>query len=263
MRPFRATTEQFHRDGYVVGPIVLIGDRLREVGEAVDRIISGRCERASQLLMFRRDQEIGSAQVHVVGPWRAEPALRAVAFDAVIVRLACELIGASSVRLFRDQLFVKVPHSGTSVPWHQDYSDWTHTTPSRHVTCWVALDDATEANGCLRYVSGSHRGPLLPKITSEDDMSSALARLPVTMRSTFEQRSVAVSAGGCVFHHCLTVHSSSGNHTATIRRAYAITYMHPDTRSTTARRPPVPGAAPLAAGTRLDGKMFPRLSPDQ
>jgi hypothetical protein len=34
------------------------------------------------------------------------------------------------------------------------------------LTAWVAMDDATVENGCLHYVSGSHRGPLLPHFTA-------------------------------------------------------------------------------------------------
>jgi ectoine hydroxylase-related dioxygenase (phytanoyl-CoA dioxygenase family) len=250
---------QFHRDGYLPGPIVLAGERLTAARDAVDGIISDRCQRASELLVFRRDRAAPNAQVHVVGSWRAEPALRDLAFDPVIVRLVCRLIGAPSVRLFRDQLFVKAPRSGTTVPWHQDYSDWTHTTPPCHVTCWVALDDASEANGCLSYVPGSHRGPLLPKITPRDDMASAFARLPASLRATFAPQSVPVPAGGCVLHHCLTVHGSPGNDTAAVRRAVAITYIHPDTRCLTSTRAPLPGVTPVPAGARLEGELFPEL----
>jgi ectoine hydroxylase-related dioxygenase (phytanoyl-CoA dioxygenase family) len=34
-----------------------------------------------------------------------------------------------------------------------------------HLTVHIALDDQTEENGCLQYVPGSHKWPLLP-ITS-------------------------------------------------------------------------------------------------
>lgn len=255
-----ARASSFDRDGFVRGPAVLAGERLTQAREALERIVSGRCERESELLMIRRDRAGASAQVHVVGAWRAEPALRDLAFDPLIVRLVCGLLGTPSVRLFRDQLFVKAPRSGTTVPWHQDYSDWTHTAPARHVTCWVALDDATAANGCLSYVQGSHRGPLLPKITRADDLDTAFARLPTPMRASFAPRPVPVPAGACVLHHCLTVHGSTGNDTATTRRAVAIAYMHPDTRSTSAERGPLPGVAPLPVGARLDGALFPELA---
>lgn len=249
-------------DGFVSGPIVLRGARLEEVRHAVDRILAGRSRHQDELLVFRRDRSTADAQVHVVGAWRAEAALRDVAFDPVVLGLACELMGTTSVRLFRDQLFTKQPHSPSVVPWHQDYSDWTHTTPPRHVTCWIALDDASETNGCLHYMPGSHRGPLLPKITRTDDMESAFARLPAHLWTEVAPQPVPVPAGGCVLHHCMTVHASSTNTTSAPRRAVALTYMDPDTRSTDGTRPPLPGATAVPAGDRLEGPLFPRLTPD-
>lgn len=260
MTDLEPTLTRFHRDGFAPGPTVLTGERLTAARAAVDRVVAGRSPGAAELLVFRRDGSAGDAQVHVVGAWRAEPVLRGLAFDPALVRLACLLLDVDSVRLFRDQLFVKPAHSARTVPWHQDYSDWTHTTPASHVTCWVALDDATERNGCLAYLPGSHRGALLPKITAGDDMASAFARLPAELRAAFRPEPVPVPAGGCVVHHCMTVHASAGNDTATSRRAVSITYVDPDTRSTTQRRPPLPGAAPIPAGARLEGPLFPALS---
>lgn len=258
-----ARISRYESDGFMLGPTVLRGERLTSARLAVDRILSGRSEQQRELLMFRRDQAATNAQVHVVGAWRAEPALRQLAFDPSIVRLACTLIGTVSVRLFRDQLFAKEPHSRAVVPWHQDYSDWTHTTPPSHVTCWVALDDASEENGCLIYLPGSHRGSLLPKITRDDDMASAFQRLPLEMRENLSPQPVPVAAGGCILHHCMTVHASAGNDTPTARRAVALTYMHPDTRSANAQRAPLPGLSPVAVGDHLEGPLFPELTGEE
>ena len=45
---------------------------------------------------------------------------------------------------------------GSKTPWHQDGEYW----PIRPlVTCsvWIAVDEATPKNGCLRVIPGSHR----------------------------------------------------------------------------------------------------------
>jgi ectoine hydroxylase-related dioxygenase (phytanoyl-CoA dioxygenase family) len=248
----------FRRDGFVRGPTVLTGVRLDEVRRAVDRLLAGDDER---LLVLRRDRDDPASQVHVVGACRVEPALQALAADPVVVGTACALMGTQSVRFFRDQLFVKAPFSPAPVPWHQDYSDWTQTTPPRHITCWIALDDATPANGCMHYLRGSHEGPLLPKIARTDTMESAFERLPRETRTAFAAEPVRVPAGGCVFHHCLTIHGSHGNETALPRRAVAITYMHAETRSASNSRPPLPKAPVFPEGALLDGPLFPELRP--
>jgi ectoine hydroxylase-related dioxygenase (phytanoyl-CoA dioxygenase family) len=246
----------FRRDGFVRGPIVLAGERLDDVRRAVDRLLRADEER---VLVLRRDRQGPASQVHIVGASRVEPALQGLATDPLVVGVACTLMGTPSVRLFRDQLFVKAPFSPAPVPWHQDYSDWTHTTPPSHITCWIALDDATAANGCMHYVRGSHQGPLLPKIARTDTMESAFERLPPESRAAFAAEPVPVAAGGCVFHHCLTIHASHGNETALPRRAVAITYMDPQTRSASDTRPPLPKAPVFPEGALLEGPLFPEL----
>jgi phytanoyl-CoA dioxygenase PhyH len=246
----------FRRDGFVLGPVVLFDERLDEVRSAVDRLLSAQDDR---LLVLRSDHDGAASQVHVVGGAWVEPALREVATDPLVVGTACALMGTASVRLFRDQLFVKAPFAPAPVPWHQDYSDWTQTTPPRHLTCWIALDDATPASGCLHYLRGSHQGPLLPKIGRADTMASAYERLPPETRAAFASEPAPVAAGACVFHHCLTIHGSHGNETALPRRAVALTYMHPETRSASDTRPPLPKSPPFPEGALLDGPLFPEL----
>ena len=47
----------------------------------------------------------------------------------------------------------------------------------QHLTCWIGLDDSTTENGCVHYVPGSHRWPLLPRTRrSPNDMEAILER---------------------------------------------------------------------------------------
>ena len=45
--------------------------------------------------------------------------------------------------------------------WHQDSTYWGLSKPDV-VTAWIALDEATAENGCMRYVPGSHRHGVFP-----------------------------------------------------------------------------------------------------
>lgn len=51
--------------------------------------------------------------------------------------------------------FIKEPHSEAFVSWHQDLHYWGLQSDDE-VTAWVALTPATTANGCMRFVAGSH-----------------------------------------------------------------------------------------------------------
>jgi Phytanoyl-CoA dioxygenase (PhyH) len=247
---------RFHDEGYLVRSRLLDPERLGALREAYDRILAGAGR--DRLLVFRTGGLDGYApQVHVVGAWLADELLRALALDPAITGPICQLMGTETARLFRDQLFMKPPFSGSIVPWHQDYSDWTHTTPPGHITCWIALDDATPESGCVHYVPGSHSGLVLEKIDPRDTMESSLARIPEPARASWSPRPAVVPAGGCVFHHCLTIHGSHGNATASPRRAIAIAYMRPDTRSASSTRPVVPTGPRVALGDVIEGPLFP------
>ena len=50
----------------------------------------------------------------------------------------------------------KQPEIGGAVPPHQD-STFLYTDPPSAVGFWYALEDATVENGCLSFLSGSHK----------------------------------------------------------------------------------------------------------
>ena len=52
--------------------------------------------------------------------------------------------------------FCKKPNVGLEVPWHQDGHFWP-IRPLATCTVWIAVDDATKENGCMRYLPGSHK----------------------------------------------------------------------------------------------------------
>jgi ectoine hydroxylase-related dioxygenase (phytanoyl-CoA dioxygenase family) len=251
---------QFAADGFVRGPQLLSGAALGAARAALDRVVNRTSPGMADLFAYRSDGEGQTLRVLVVGTWRAEPAIRDLAFDPRVYGAAAALMGIDRVRLFRDQLFFKPALSSGAIPWHQDYSDWVHTTPPSHITCWIALDDATLESGCLHYAPGRPGSIVLPRIHRADTMEAAFERLPREMRESFQPLALPVPAGGCVFHHCLTVHASYGNRTPRPRRAIAITYMHPETRSRGAH-PSVPAGPIFAEGERLEGALFPLLGP--
>jgi phytanoyl-CoA hydroxylase len=123
------------------------------------------------------------------------------------------------LKLYEDQLFMKPPLHGSAQGYHQDSQAWTPIVPRNLITCWVALDDATLENGCLRMVRGSHRwGLLLPEQTMYLRKLAERGELP-------EEVPVPLRAGSCSFHHSLTVHTSGPNRSPHPRWGYATHYM--------------------------------------
>lgn len=75
--------------------------------------------------------------------------------------MAESLVG-KQCQVYGDQVFVKAAGIGSEKPFHQDNFYFGFAEGADVITCWVALDDALEENGCMRMASGSHRRGTLP-----------------------------------------------------------------------------------------------------
>ena len=79
-----------------------------------------------------------------------------LAMDPEIVELVSGVIG-DDVILWGCHVFCKPPAEGFETPWHQDGHYWP-IRPLANCTVWVALEESTIENGCLRVIPRSHRG---------------------------------------------------------------------------------------------------------
>ena len=141
-------------------------------------------------------------------------ALRAFSTHPVFQKLTGELIG-SNVHLYWDQLVYKKPGTADEFPWHQD-NGYTFVEPQQYITCWVALTDATVANGCPWIVPGAHRqGTLKHRWT---DLGFECLREPEGAVP------LEVSAGSIAVFSSLTPHRTGPNLTDGTRKAYILQY---------------------------------------
>jgi ectoine hydroxylase-related dioxygenase (phytanoyl-CoA dioxygenase family) len=155
-------------------------------------------------------------------------------------------------------LFYKPVRHGGVVAWHQDYSYWTRTTPMAHLTCWIALDEATRDNGCLQYIPGSHRWNLLPITGLAGDMDSIRTVLTEEQRERFKPVAVELKPGYGSFHHPMMVHGSYANYTDRPRRATVLNVFRDGVCSAT-NESLLAGVPPISAGQKMDGAFFPLL----
>ena len=72
-----------------------------------------------------------------------------------ILDMVEQLIGPD-IALWNSSFFAKPAGNGKATPWHQDGEYWP-IRPLATCTAWVAVDDATRDNGCLRILRGSHK----------------------------------------------------------------------------------------------------------
>jgi ectoine hydroxylase-related dioxygenase (phytanoyl-CoA dioxygenase family) len=140
--------------------------------------------------------------------------LRQFVVDSPLVDVCADLIGPD-VRLYWDQAVYKKPDTAASFPWHQD-NGYAYLEPQQYLTCWIALTDATEENGCPWVVPGLHKMGTLRHHATETGLvcfDEAAGAVPAP-----------VGAGGMVVFSSLTPHCTGPNRTDGVRKAYIVQY---------------------------------------
>ena len=249
----------FHDQGYLA-PVRMLDDRQIDVlHDELVKLMDPSHPSHGLFHEFHSNESTNPDTVlfHALGAWRISEAFHDLLWNPAFVTPAAQLLGGP-VRFWHDQLFCKPPRHGGVVAWHQDYSYWTRTEPMAHLTCWIALDDATVENGCLQYVPGSHRWSLLPITGLAGGMDSVKSVLTEEQRARFRPVAIEIKKGEASFHHPLMVHGSSENKSNRPRRGAVLNVVRDGVRSAT-NEPLLQGIPPVPAGSPLGGRFFPLL----
>jgi ectoine hydroxylase-related dioxygenase (phytanoyl-CoA dioxygenase family) len=116
----------------------------------------------------------------------------------------------------------------------------------------------TVDNGCVHYVPGSHRWPLLPITGLAGGMEAVNAVLSDEQRAQFKPIPAELTKGCAAFHHPLMVHGSYANNTDRPRRAAVVNVFLDGTKSAS-DHPLLHGVPPIPSGQSMDGQFFPLL----
>jgi hypothetical protein len=148
---------------------------------------------------------------------------RAYAGDERIVAVMRELLGPN-LKMWYDHLFTKPPYN-ESGPYHGSnryHQDGFYFFSERSATCWLALDEVTVPNGCMRYVpltAGYGRFPQFDVIAHGIGMPELSQEVLLPMQP-----------GDAAFHDRMTVHGTGPNETASRRRGWALHYTRAESR---------------------------------
>lgn len=260
---YRITNEQiefFHENGYLSGIKMLDESQILALKLALDEVADPQHPLHHLFHEFHSNESADPNTVlfHSLGHWRIAEAFHDAIWNPAFRMVSSQLLGDRAVRFWHDQLFCKPAHHGGVVAWHQDYSYWTRTVQMQHLTCWCGLDDATEENGCLQYVPGSHRWGLLDKPALAGDMNGLMTMLNASQKEDFKPVSIPLQAGYAAFHHPLLVHGSYANYSDRSRKAFVLNVFADGTVSDTDETL-LQGVPVIPKGTKMEGKFFPLI----
>ncbi|MEM9464240.1 MAG: phytanoyl-CoA dioxygenase family protein [Actinomycetota bacterium] len=160
---------------------------------------------------------------HMVSTRAAELARHPEVLDRVESVLGPDLL------VWMVELIVKQPRTEKILTMHQDLNYWGFDHADREVTAWIALTDATVANGAMRFVRGSHRfGSVEHHDTYGADNLLSRGQEITVDHDPADEVAVEMRAGEISLHHGLTFHGSGPNTTDEPRVALVIRYVTPD-----------------------------------
>jgi phytanoyl-CoA hydroxylase len=251
-QPYPVTDEQiarYRRDGFIAIDSILEGEDLARLRDAVAAAVE---QENAPTPPGHTKSSYEQIFIQKVNLWRRHAVVREFVLCKRFAHLAARLCGRP-VRVWHDQALFKLPREGAKTPWHQDAHYWPHVENGEQITIWIALKDATTANGCMSFVPGSqavhHLEPI--SLANPKDIFDLAPEFKGVRPVTCE-----LSAGSCTYHNGLTFHFAGPNKSDGMREAFAVLYMPDGTRYSGARHI-VTDPLNLTVNDILDGEMFP------
>jgi len=230
----------YRQHGYLIRECAFSVRELADLTESVERAVAVAHEQSvgghTYQLDGKRFVDIGNMTVQfeyggnseiirVIEPaHHLDAVLEALVEDVRIVDPVKSIIGVDEVSVWTNKLNLKRAGVGSGFGWHQDSPYWVHD--SDHVNLlpnvYLAFDDASAENGCLRVIDKSHLGGCLPG-TSDGSELGGFFTDPACFDES-DQVVMEAPAGSLVFFDPHSIHGSEANLSANPRRAMVLTY---------------------------------------
>ena len=209
----------YREEGLVVPSYRLPSALLSEMRAAVDETIQRNPDIRPELLSSIHIEARPDRAEGVVG---GDKFLR-FAMNPDILDMVTQILGPDVI-FWACSLFAKPASDGLGVPWHQDGHYWP-MKPLAACTVWVAIDDATPENGCMRYIPGSHKSGTL---SHRSDKSPDFALTQAVEEDQFDESSAkddVLLAGQLSIHDAHLIHGSAPNRSNKRRAGVTFRYM--------------------------------------
>lgn len=151
--------------------------------------------------------------------------------DDRLLNIAEQVLG-KNLACFTSHYICKPPRDGHPVFWHQDGAYWK-LTPMDALTVWVAIDESTPENGCLRIIPGSHHMPLDAPEPRTDTPNMLYSSMRQELVDAWVERAgivdVVLQPGDVSIHHPRIIHASEANRSDKRRCGLDIGYIRTST----------------------------------
>jgi ectoine hydroxylase-related dioxygenase (phytanoyl-CoA dioxygenase family) len=167
--------------------------------------------------------------------WDRIPEYRDFIFNSPAARLAAQLMGSRSVRLFHEHVLVKEPDADVPTPWHHD-QPYYNIDGAQTCSLWIPLDSVPRETA-IEFVAGSHRWGrwFRPERFNKAPLNEGDGLEPVPdidgERRAYRVLGWPVEPGDAIAFSYLTLHGAPANRQPTNRRrAFSLRLVGDDAR---------------------------------
>jgi len=218
---YEAEKQAYDAAGFVVVRQFLPGADLAELREQLDRYIREVVPTLPDSAAFFQDRsrpETLKQLQHMAGDAYFSGMMRQPRW----LELAEALVG-EAVAADQPEWFNKPPGTNHVTPPHQD-NFYFSLAPAHVATLWLALDPVDAENGCLRYVTGSHRHGFRPHGKSKI-LGFSQGITDYSAEDFTQEQAVLLQPGDVVAHHGMTIHRADANLSKVRhRRSFALVF---------------------------------------
>ena len=220
----RKQIESYRQQGFVHHPGLLSAAEVAELKAAVlqsaaslgkKKVAGGGAD------LVEADSHYDKVFTQRLNLWRINPVIKRYMLHPELGRMLCALEGVSGFRVWHDQTLIKEPF-GNPTAWHLDNPYWSFSS-RQSLSIWIALEDATLANGCLWFMPGSQALATYDNSAIGVNMMDLFKIYP--KMAELDPVAVPMQAGDCSFHNGLTAHAAGCNMTRGRRIAMTCAYM--------------------------------------
>jgi len=225
---------KFDADGFLAFDHIADDAVVAELGLRYDQMLAGEID------CQPTDRKLGRITRQIMLPSRYHRTFQDNPAREAGRQIASELLATPDPAFVFDMLIYKEPGQTATTPWHQDmaYAAMPFVAPGQSmkpgmfVQFWLALDDVDVENGCMHFIAGQHREPLLEHYVAAGEPTEEGRMLAIKEPEKLLDLGKAVAcplrAGGATVHGYGTPHFTSGNRTRDRRRrAYIFNFANP------------------------------------
>lgn len=207
----------YAENGYLKVEGAVTGDLLARLQAVTNRLIDASREVSENNEVYDLDTGHSAEAPRLTRiklPHKQDPVFWETLTQSGVTEVLTDLLGPDTY-INTSKLNTKAPGGGAAVEWHQDWAFYPHTNDDL-LAFGLMLEDVDEANGPLKVIPGTHKGPVLSHHAGGVFCGAVDPDDPL-----FEQdKAVTLTgkAGDMTIHHVRLLHGSAPNRSDRARK---------------------------------------------